>query len=72
MDVLTTRKLVRMSINCLYILLDAPRYNEELKQLLAEQVFGAKLLMSDGMSFDMELAFKTACKVSACYTGTNN
>lgn len=72
MDVLTTRTLVRVSVNCLYILLDAPRYSEELKQLLAEQVFGTKLLVSDGTTFDMELAFKIACKVSVCYTETNN
>ena len=43
---------------------DAPRYNEELKQSLGEQVFGSKLLMSDGKDFNAELAFQIACKVS--------
>ena len=48
---------------------DAPRYNEELKQSLGEQVFGSKLLMSDGKDFNAELAFQIACKVSI---GNNN
>uniref|UniRef100_A0A1X7U1G6 MYND-type domain-containing protein n=1 Tax=Amphimedon queenslandica TaxID=400682 RepID=A0A1X7U1G6_AMPQE len=41
----------------------APRYNEELKQSIGEQVFGAKLLMSDSKEYNPEVAFSIACKM---------
>ena len=47
--------------------LDASRYNEELKQSLSEQVLGAKLIASipdgSGPHFNIQMAFKIACKV---------
>ena len=45
------------------ISLDAPRYSEELKESLAEQVFGAKLILGEENEFNAELVYKTACKV---------
>ena len=45
------------------ISLDAPRYSEELKESLAEQVFGTKLILGEENEFNAELVYRTACKV---------
>ena len=42
---------------------DAPRYSEELKEMLACQVMGVKLLLGEEQAFDAEETYRLACKV---------
>jgi SET and MYND domain-containing protein len=43
---------------------DAPRYSEELKEILSHQIMGVKILTQDSsISFKMEDAFEIACKL---------